>query len=75
MNSVNDNGNVGWAFLGFFFPIIGLILYIVWKDQQPNNANSAGKGAIIAVITVFIITIFGGVILSLLVATLNDLYY
>ena len=40
----------GMTALGFFFPIVGLILYLVWKDQTPLKAHSAGKGALIGVI-------------------------
>ena len=40
----------GMTALGFFFPIVGLILYLVWKDQTPLKAKSAGKGALIGVI-------------------------
>ena len=36
--------------LGFFIPIVGLILYLVWKDQTPLKAKSAGKGALIGAI-------------------------
>lgn len=48
--NVVDNGGIGWAFLGFFFPVVGLILYLVWKDSKPKSAKSAGKGALISVI-------------------------
>lgn len=47
--SQNDNGSVWWAVLGFFIPVVGLILYIVWKDDQPQNAKKAGLGALISV--------------------------
>ena len=43
-------GNVGWAILGFLFPIVGLILYLVWKNSAPKNAKMAGIGALIAVL-------------------------
>ena len=36
--------------LSFFFPIVGLILYLVWMDSEPGKAKSAGKGALIGVI-------------------------
>ncbi len=39
-----------WGVLGFFVPLIGLILYLVWKNEQPMNARYAGKGALISVI-------------------------
>lgn len=50
-NTQNDTGSIGWAFLGFFIPIAGLILYIVWRNTEPNNAKQAGLGALISVIT------------------------
>jgi len=49
---------------GFIFPIVGLILYLILKDTKPKNAKSAGKGALISVITgvviyVAIMVLFG----------------
>ncbi len=51
-NSYNpeDSGSAGWGVLGFLFPLIGLILYILWKDTKPRSAHVAGKGALIGVI-------------------------
>ncbi len=46
----NDTGSFSWALLGFCIPIVGLILYLVWKDSQPLNAQAAGKGALISVV-------------------------
>ena len=45
-----DAPSTGFAVLGFFFPLIGLILWLVWKDQTPLKAKSCGKGALIGVI-------------------------
>ncbi|MGM9567135.1 MAG: zinc ribbon domain-containing protein [Clostridia bacterium] len=45
-----DNGSFGWAVLGFFFPIVGLILFLVWKDQKPLSSKKAGIGALVGVI-------------------------
>ena len=50
MGYVQDAPSGGMTALGFFFPIVGLILYLVWKDQTPLKAHSAGKGALIGVI-------------------------
>lgn len=44
---VNDSGSIGWAILGFFFPIVGLILYLVWKSTKPQCAKMAGIGALV----------------------------
>jgi len=64
--NLNDAPSAGYAVLGFFFPLIGLILYLVWKDQTPLRAKSAGKGALIAVILwvsiyalIFVLAIIG----------------
>lgn len=46
----NDASSFGWAFLGFIFPLIGLILFLVWKDESPLKAKSCGKGALVGVI-------------------------
>ena len=45
-----SGSSFGWAVLGFIFPIVGLILYLVWGTTRPADANAAGKGALISVI-------------------------
>ena len=45
-----DAPSGGFAVLCFFFTLIGLILYLVWKDTMPLRARSCGKGALIGVI-------------------------
>ena len=50
MGYVQDAPSGGMTALSFFFPIVGLILYLGWKDQTPLKAHSAGKGALIGVI-------------------------
>ncbi|MBR2674923.1 MAG: zinc-ribbon domain-containing protein [Mogibacterium sp.] len=42
-----DTGSVLWAVLGALIPIVGLVLYLVWKDSKPLSAKRAGMGAII----------------------------
>ena len=37
-----DGGSFGWAVLGFCFPLVGLILYLVWKSNKPLSAKKAG---------------------------------
>lgn len=45
-----DNGGFGWSLLGFCFPIVGLILFLVWNDSKPRTAKAAGMGALISVV-------------------------
>ena len=37
----------GWGLLGFLIPIVGLILFLVWKDKKPYASKAAGIGALI----------------------------
>ncbi len=46
-----DSSSIGWWWLGFFFPIIGFILWCVWTGSTPIRAKRAGWGAIVGVIT------------------------
>lgn len=78
-NGVNpsDTGSVGWWFLGFFFPLVGLILYFVFKSgNQPKNAHKALWGALVSVIikVVFIIftMVFYVAIWPKVINTIND---
>jgi uncharacterized membrane protein YvbJ len=48
-----DAPNMGYAVMSFFLPIVGLILYFMWKDKTPLKAKSCGKGALICVIISF----------------------
>lgn len=52
-----DNSNLGFAILGFFIPIVGLILFLIYEEKKPKRAKSAGKGALIGFITEIVLTI------------------
>ena len=43
-----DNGGFLWGLLGFFVPVAGLILYLIWKDERPRAAKAAGIGALVS---------------------------
>ena len=50
-----------WGILGFFVPIAGLVLFVVWNKEKKKVAKSAGIGALIRVILmviVFVIAVF-----------------
>lgn len=61
----NDEGGFGWSLLGFCVPIVGLVLYLVWKDERPITARDAFRGFIAYliflgfVIVVYVIFIIG----------------
>lgn len=39
----NDTSGLDYELLAFLFPLIGLILYFIWKDEKPVFANSLKK--------------------------------
>jgi hypothetical protein len=47
-----DVPGAGLKLASFFIPFIGLILFIVWHNNYPNKARTAGKFALIGSIVV-----------------------
>lgn len=64
METNNDNGGFLWGLLGCCIPVVGLILFLVWKDQKPRTAKAAGIGALISVILSVIVYVIYFVILG-----------
>lgn len=60
-----DAPSTGYAVLCFFFPLIGLILFLVWNNDYPQRAKSCGKGALIGVITQVVLGVCAGVVSAL----------
>lgn len=61
--AARDTGNPLWGLLGFFFPIVGLILFLVWRDDRPKDSKSAGIGALVSLIMGIVVVIFVVVII------------
>ncbi len=73
--SVTDSGSIGWALLGFFVPIAGLILYLIWQDSYPKNAKNAGLGALISVGVAIVLTIVWFIILIFIISMGGAFWY
>jgi heme/copper-type cytochrome/quinol oxidase subunit 2 len=57
---VEDKGSIGWAVLGFFIPLVGLILWLVWKDTRPNDSKQSRNGFLVSIalsVVIWIITL------------------
>ena len=66
-----DSGHFGWGILGFFFPVVGLVLFLVWKDTKPKTSKVAGIGALVGVVLSVVSSIFFtglGILLALMSA-------
>ena len=57
----NDAPSTGFAVLGFFFPMIGLILYLLNMNTAPLKAKSAGKGALAGVIASAVVGVISAI--------------
>lgn len=65
----SDTSAFGFGVLGFFFPIVGLVLWLVWKDERPKRAKAAGIGALASVVFNVILVIVWGIIFSTVMMT------
>lgn len=66
----NDAPNAGFMVLSFFFPLIGLILYLVWQNESPLKAKSCGKGALIGFIVGMVLSIVFGIIYGVMIGSM-----
>ena len=57
INTEEEKNTFGWGVLGFFIPIVGLILFICWKKDRPKASKSAGIGALVSVIAYVLLII------------------
>lgn len=57
--AVEDSGSIGWAILGFIIPIVGIVLYFVWRTTKPKCAKMAGIGALVSVVIALLFRIAG----------------
>ncbi len=49
-----------WGLIGFMVPVVGLILWLLWKDDYPKRSRSSGIGALVSTIlsVVFVVLYF-----------------
>lgn len=71
-----DSLSLGFAIFGFFIPIVGLILFLIYEGKKPKRAKSAVKGALIGFITEIVLAIIL-VILYVVFATslFNNIFF
>ena len=52
-----EKASIGWGILGFFFPLVGLILFLVWLKDRPLASKYAGIGALIKFLLYIYLTV------------------
>jgi uncharacterized Tic20 family protein len=63
-----DGKSIGCNILSFFMPIVGLILWLIWKDEYPIKAKGCGKSALLSVILCVVFYILSFVLLMAIAA-------
>ena len=58
-----EENTTGFAVIGFLFPMVGLILWAVWKKSNPKRSKSTIKGTLIGFAV--------GIVLSILLAVIG----
>ncbi len=67
-------GSAWWIILGLFFPLIGLILFLIWRKKNPKSAKFVGIGALIGgiiEIIAYMICLFMIVIMAIVMNSLE----
>lgn len=64
----SSGSSFAWGILGFFVPLAGLILYLVWKQERPSDAKAAGIGALTWLIVYIVIIILVFVLAGIAIA-------
>ena len=71
-NNVNKKESViGWGFLGFIIPIVGIILFFVWKKSNPRKSKASGIGALISIVIGIVATVVLVAITAALIGNAN----
>lgn len=73
-NTEKDSDSKSWWCLGFFTslfctPIIGLILWLVWREEAPMKAKQVGLGTLWSLLASVIISIIAVIIYFCVIAS------
>lgn len=70
-----DSPSLLFAFISFFVPIIGIVLYVIWRKDSPKKAASCLKGLAAGVIFEIILYIIFLSMISNSVNTYDEIYF
>lgn len=58
LNTVGDSSGLAWSIISFLFPLLGIILYLVWRDDRPLRSKSLLNGIKAILIIYGVVIIF-----------------
>lgn len=67
-----EENATGYGFLGFLFPLIGIILGLAWKNDHPKKSENLIQGAIAGIIIGVVLGIIIGCIYASYIKQLFD---
>ncbi|MDR0300299.1 MAG: PLD nuclease N-terminal domain-containing protein, partial [Streptococcaceae bacterium] len=70
--NITDAPNFAWTILGFFIPLVGLILWLVWRNEKPMQSKNAKNGFITSLIVGIVISIIYTIIFATAVNRFNQ---
>ena len=71
-----DDSNAGaFGVLGFFVPIVGFILFALWRVERPERAKASLIGAIIGIVISVFISIVYAIVVGVAMYTYEPTYY
>ncbi len=65
---------VGWGFLSWFFPIVGLILFLCWRDTRPKVSKVCGICALVSFIVNIVTSILAWTLLWDFILSILNFY-
>lgn len=73
-NKSEDSGSAGWGVLGFFIPIVGFILWLVWKDDKPKCSKAAGIGCLVSIcMSVVTVILYVAIVVGIIGGLMGEL--
>ena len=65
----------GWGILSFLIPLVGLILFLMWKQERPKTAKVCGICALVAVIVEGGVGIIYGVVIGSMIGSMLSIVF
>lgn len=66
-----DKGSFGWAVLGFFVPLAGLILWLVWKDTRPLDSRKSRNGFIAGMVVSIVVSVIYSIVVASMLGSMR----
>lgn len=56
-NYIYDDNHISWSIMGFIIPVLGIFLYMLWKNTKPKTSLRILKWSIISFFIIVLLSI------------------